>query len=55
MLPVNLRSANHLKKSATLATHNYKNALFMPHLRHDIDLISRGICGDIASFVHHQT
>ena len=53
MLPVNLRSANHLKKSATLATNNCKNALFMPYFGHSIDLISQGICGDTASFHLH--
>ena len=55
MLPGNLRAANHLKKSATLATHNYKNAFFMPYFEQDIDLIARGICGDIVSFGRHQT
>ena len=53
MLPVNLRSASHLKKSATPATYNCENALFMPYFEQDIDLIARGICGDIASFHLH--
>ena len=55
MLLVDLESANHLKKSATSATPKCINAFFMTHLRHDIDLISRGICGDIVSFGRHQT
>ena len=53
MLLVDLRSANHLKKSATPATYNCENALFMPYFEQDIDLIARGICGDIASFHLH--
>ena len=55
MLLVDLESANHLRKSATSATPKCINAFFMTHLRHDIDLIALGICGDIASFAHHQT
>ena len=39
MLPVNLRSANHLEKSATFATYNCKNALFMPYFEQDIELL----------------
>ena len=55
MLLVDLESASHLKKSATSATPKCINALFMPYFEQDIDLIARGICGDIAAFVHHQT
>ena len=53
MLPVNLRSANHPKKSATPAAHSCENALFTPYFGHDIDLISLGICDDIVSFYLH--
>ena len=55
MLLVDLGSANHLKKSATSATPKCINALFMPYFEQDIDLIARGICGDIVSFGRHQT
>ena len=40
MLLVDFGSANHREKSATPATHNYKDALVMPHSCHDTDLIS---------------
>ncbi len=39
MLLVDFGSANHREKSATPATHNYKDALVMPHFGHGIDLI----------------
>ncbi len=52
MLPVDLRSANHLKKSAAPAIHNCKVALFMPYFGHEIDLISLGTRACNVSFYH---
>ena len=55
MLLVDFGSANHREKSATPATHNYKDALVMPHSCHDIDLISLKTCVCMLSFCSLQT
>ena len=51
MFLVDLRSANHLKKSATPATNDCENALIMPYSCHYIDLILLEI--DVCTFSFH--